>query len=207
MPRLPKAPFSLGKRMGPSLTRPDTSYGTCGHLVCLPKRFAVVLVTSLTLFAFPGSRPTAMGAGQADPVTAFPHRVGTMHVTLYWDCQRPEPGLLRLEGLAQNPYFSEVRSLELELVGVDATGRSVSHTKAAIPEIILRTRQYSAFRLDLRTVGKEVRFDLFYTYRSHENLRSSEGSASIPVVETATGRPLQLAQAPTQVMALDVCSE
>src|SRR5574341_2198544 len=43
MPRLPKAPFSLGKRMGPSLTRPDTSYGTCGHLVCLPKRFAVVL--------------------------------------------------------------------------------------------------------------------------------------------------------------------
>ena len=168
---------------------------------------ATFLVTSLTLFAFPGGSPTAMGAGQADPLTAFPHRVGTTHVTLYWDCQHPEPGLLRLEGVAQNPYFSEVRSLELELVGVDAMGRVVSHAKAAIPEIVLRTRQYSAFRLDLRTVGKEVRFDLYYSYRSHENLRSSEGNTSLPVVEAATGGPWLLAQAPTQVMALDVCSK
>jgi len=164
------------------------------------------LVTSLTLSVFLGNPPISMGRDQPDPLTGFPHRVGTTHVTLYWDCQRPEPGLLRLEGVAQNPYFSEVRFLELELVGVDAMGRVVSHVKAAIPEIILRTRQYSAFRLDLRTVGKEVRFDLFYTYRSHENLRSSEGNTSIPVVEAATGRPWLLAQAPTQVMALDVCS-
>jgi len=165
------------------------------------------LVTSFTLSVFLGYPLISLGRDLPEPLTGFPHRVGTTHVTLYWDCQRPEPGLLRLEGVVQNPYFSEVRFLELELVGVDDTGHVVSHTKAAIPEIILRTRQYSAFRLDLRTVGKEVRFDLFYTYRSHENLRSSEGSTSIPVVPAATGRPWQLAQAPTQFMALDVCSK
>ena len=36
-PLLPKDPFPLGKRMEPSLTRPDASYGTRGHLVCLLK--------------------------------------------------------------------------------------------------------------------------------------------------------------------------
>lgn len=141
------------------------------------------------------------------PLTVFPHRVGTTHVTLYWDCRRPEPGLLRLDGVAQNPYLSEVRFLELELVGVDAMGRVVSHTRAAIPEIILRTRQFSAFRLDLLTVGKEVRFDLFYSYRSHGSLRSSEGNTSIPVVKAATGGPWLLAQAPIRFMAMDVCSK
>jgi len=35
-PVLPNDAFPLGKRMGPSLTRPDASYGTCGHLACLP---------------------------------------------------------------------------------------------------------------------------------------------------------------------------
>ncbi len=166
-----------------------------------------LLVASLTLSAFLGSPPIAMGRDRADSLTGFPNRVGTMHVALYWDCQRPEPGLLRLDGVAHNPYFSELRFLELELVGVDDMGRVVSHAKATIPEIILRTMQFSPFRLDLRTLGREVRFDLFYSYRSQENLRSSEGNTSIPVVEAATGRPWLLAQARSQFMALDVCSK
>jgi hypothetical protein len=165
------------------------------------------LVTSLALVAFSGNPSPAMGRDRADPLTVFPHRVSTTHVTLYWDCQRPEPGLLRLDGVAQNPYFSDVRFLELELVGVDAMGRAVSHTKAAVSDLILRTRQFSPFRLDLRPVGREVRFDLFYNYRAQENLRSSEGHTSIPVVGAATGRPWLLAQSPHHFMAMDVCSK
>ncbi len=44
---LPKDAFPLGKWMGPALTRPDASYATCCHLVCLPKKYAVVLVEML----------------------------------------------------------------------------------------------------------------------------------------------------------------
>ncbi len=40
---LPKDAFPLGKRMAPSLTRPNASDVTCGHLVCLAKKYAVVL--------------------------------------------------------------------------------------------------------------------------------------------------------------------
>jgi len=104
------------------------------------------------------------------PPAVFTHRVGTSHVVLYWNCTRPEPGVLRAEGVAQQAGSSQaVRFLELELVGVDARERTVSEAAAALPDILLHTNQISPFRLDVRTVGSEVRFDLFYQYRFQEN--------------------------------------
>jgi len=38
-PVLPNATCALGTRIGPSLTRPDASYITCDHVVCLEEKF------------------------------------------------------------------------------------------------------------------------------------------------------------------------
>jgi hypothetical protein len=102
--------------------------------------------------------------------------------------------------VAQSPYFSGIRDLEFELVGADANERVVSQTRGVARDYVLRTNQFSPFQLDLRTTGSEVRFDLFYRYRSQQNLRSM--LAGPPV-----GGPQLFAQATTQFLVRDVCSE
>lgn len=134
------------------------------------------------------------------PPALFAHRVASSHVGLYWNCTRPEPGVVRVEGVAQNPWASqEVRFLELEVVGVDARERYVSQASTALPNFLLGTNQISPFHLDLRTVGSEVRFDLFYQYRFQDN--GGRFLAGSPV-----GVPRLLAQT-HRFMARDVCSD
>jgi hypothetical protein len=82
---------------------------------------------------------------------------------LYWNCTRPEPGILRVEGVAYNSWSAQaIRFLEFDLVGVDDRDREVSATSAALPAILLWTNEVSAFRLDLKTAETEIRFDLYY---------------------------------------------
>jgi hypothetical protein len=121
-------------------------------------------------------------------------------VVLYWNCLRPEPGVLRLDGAAHSPYFSAVRYLEFELVGLDANDRIVSEAKGAARDYVLRTNQVSPFQLDVRTVGSEMRFDLYYQYRSQQNLRSL-------LADPPVGGPQLIAQATNRFLARDVCSE
>ncbi len=118
---------------------------------------------------------------------AFTHRVGTSHVQLYWSCARPEPDLLRIDGLIQNAYAPEVRYPEVKLVASNSEGRVVSEAQAKTEANVLRTNQVSPFRVDLRTTEKGLRLDLFYGPGGG----SSRGIAS-------AGIPL---------MVRDVCSE
>jgi len=136
------------------------------------------------------------------PPDVYAHRVATSHVVLYWNCSRPATDLLRVDGVAQNPWSSqEVRFLELELVGVDGQDRIVSEAAAAVPDFLLGTNQISPFRLDLRTVGGEVRFDLYYHYRYDETDEVDILLAGPPM---AGPRPLASTQ---NSLARDVCSD
>lgn len=136
------------------------------------------------------------------PPDVFAHRVATSHVVLYWNCTRPEADLLRVDGVAQNPWSSqEVRFLELELVGVDREDRVVSETKGAVPNILLGTNQISPFRLDLRTVGGEARFDLYCRYQYDDTEEMDALLAGPPIVG-----PRLLASTQNS-LARDVCSE
>lgn len=121
------------------------------------------------------------------PPATFSHRIGTSHVLLYWNCVRPEPDLLRVDGVVQNAYATEIRYPEVKLVAWNAEGRVVSAAQATTDVFVLRTNQISPFRVNLRTTGKELRFDLFY---------GPEGGSSRGVAPA--GIPL---------MVRDVCSE
>ncbi|MBI4574250.1 MAG: hypothetical protein HY713_13325 [candidate division NC10 bacterium] len=136
------------------------------------------------------------------PPPGFVHRVASSHVDLYWNCARPAPDELRLEGLAFNPWASQrIRFLEFELVGVDARERTVSEAKGEAGDFLLGTNQSTPFQLNLRPTGSEVRFDLFYQYRFNE------GNDGRLFAGPPGGRPLLLAQAMKRFMARDVCSE
>lgn len=128
--------------------------------------------------------------------TVFSHRVSTTHVLLYWNCTRPEPGQVRLEGLVYSPYFSDVRGLQFELAGMARDERVVSETRAVLPDFGLGMNRTAPFQLTLRTTGTEVRYDLYYGYRAQGGLRSS-----------LAGPPVVLAQSQSWFMARDVCSD
>lgn len=146
--------------------------------------------------------PTAMkGEPAIYPPAQFSHRVATSHVVLHWNCTRPESGVLRLDGVAHNPWSpQEVRFMELEVVGIDAEGRYVSQAATALPNFMLGTNQISPFQLEVKTLGTETRFDLFYRYRFQDN-----GGRSIVSGHLVGGRRL-LAQV-FGSMARDVCPE
>ena len=154
-----------------------------------------VLVLALGACALPAARPSPY------PPDAYAHRVASSHVVLYWNCVRPEPGILRVQGVAQNPWSSqEVRFLEAELVGVDGRERTVSYAKGAAQDILIRTNQFSLFQVELRAAGSEVRFDLYYEYRFQDV--EMEARLAGPLA----GAPRLLAQI-QRFLARDVCSE
>jgi hypothetical protein len=141
----------------------------------------------------------ACGATAPPPAPApgvFDHRAATAHVELYWTCTTPEPGRLRLAGIAENRWHPQpVGFLELDLVGVDARNRTVAEATAALADMQLGTNQRSPFRLDLRTTGREVRYDLFCQYRFFENeLDAGRSPAGV-----------RLAQQNQRFMLRDVC--
>ncbi|HYL80389.1 MAG TPA: hypothetical protein VEU07_06220, partial [Candidatus Acidoferrum sp.] len=133
---------------------------------------------------------------------AFAHRAASNHVVLYWNCARPTPEVLRVEGIAQNPgEAQEVRSLQFELVGVDARERDVSEVEGEARDLGIKTNQISPFLLDLRTKGDETRFDLYYDYQF------SEGDLMGVLL---AGPPMVLSRHAPQgnrFLVRDVCSE
>lgn len=72
---------------------------------------------------------------------------------------------MELDGVVQNIGGRDVRFVELNLVGVDSRGYSVSQTTTSLSDIVLSINQTSPFHLRLRPAGSEVRFDLYYQYR------------------------------------------
>ncbi len=162
---------------------------------------AVTLPVSLAACTSLETLQQAGGQATPYPPDVFAHRIATSHVVLYWNCSRSEANMLRLDGVAQNPWSPQaVRFLELELVGVNGEDRVVSEAKGEVRDAMLRTNQISPFRLDLRTVGSETRFDLHYQYK-FQDVEDQALLAGPPV-----GRPL-LAAYTNRFMVRDACGE
>ena len=142
---------------------------------------------------------TGCAALQQPPTTpeVFEHGVSSGHVELAWTCTQAEPGRLEVRGVARNRgHAEEVRFLELELVGVSAQERTMSQAGTAVPAIVLRTNEASPFRLELRPVGTEVRYDLYYRYQANQGRHVS--------ARDLTGLPL-LAQQNHRFLARNAC--
>ena len=167
-------------------------------------RVVLAAASALSLFACASGGESTQFLSSAltvDPTAGFTNRVSSNQVVLYWNCTRPEPGILRVEGIAHNPWSPQaIRFLEFDLVGVVDWDRQVSATGAALPAILLWTNEVSAFRLDLKTAGTETRFDLYYQYRFNEgNGRIFAGPPG--------AAPQRLAQQLRRFLVRDVCSE
>jgi hypothetical protein len=156
---------------------------------------ALAACTSLQMGESPGARQPSY------PPDTFAHRVATSHLVLFWNCSRPETNLLRLDGVVHNPWSSQpVRFVEFELVGVNGEDRIVSETKGEVRDITISTNQISPFSLDLRTMGGEARFDLYYGYQYED----ADLDALLAGPPAAGSRLLAWTN---RFLARDVCSE
>ena len=162
---------------------------------------AAVFVVGMAGCASLQSPEMTGGQPPASP-DAFAHRAASSHVVLYWNCARPTPAVLRVDGIARNPGESQaVRSLQLELVGVDTRGRTVSEVQGEARDSAIRTNQTSPFLLNLRTKGDEVRFDLYYDYQFSEGDLMDAMLAGPPLV------PSRLLSQGNRMLVRDACSE
>lgn len=136
------------------------------------------------------------------PPTEYRHTVETTAIRQYWNCTRPESGVMRLEGLAANIWNAQpVKFLEWTLAGVDRDGRTVSSATVESRVIQLFTNQFTTFQIDVRTAGSEARFDLYYRYQFRDSGRDN-WEASLD-----WDGPVLLAQQNVRFYVLDACSE
>lgn len=143
-----------------------------------------------------GGQPTSY------PPNVFAHRVANSDLVLFWNCERPDPNVLRLDGVAQSPWHAQpIRSLEFEVVGVDSRERLLSQTRGAARDSAISTNQISPFVMDLRTTGGEVRFDLYYQYQFVEGDQMDARLSGPPVAG------LRLLAQSNRSLVRDVCSE
>lgn len=162
--------------------------------------FGILQVFALAGCATDGMPPSSMIGIEPYPPPGLPHRVASSHVELYWKCDRVEPNMMRLDGMARNPWSSqEVRFLEFDLVGVDQDGRKVSDVHATAPNYLLGTNQTTRFQLTLRRTGREARYDLHYQYLFQD----------FEIDARVAGPPMrpQVAQSAFLFMIRDACSD
>jgi hypothetical protein len=137
-----------------------------------------------------GSPPPSAARPALHPPSVFANRVRTADVSVFWNCTQPAPAVLQVDGVVQNIGGGTVRFARVEIVSVDARGRTIASVRADVQDQMLQTNQISPFQLSLRTVGAEARFDLFYEYRLRN--RSARGGFDV---------------SPERFRARDVCSE
>jgi hypothetical protein len=121
-------------------------------------RLAALIAVGLSACASPGTEPPPY------PPAAFEHRVSAADVSVFWNCTRPEPNVLQVDGVVQNISGRQVQFAEVQVVGVNAGDHAADSAKAAVRAISLQSNQRSPFLLQLRTLGDEVRFDMYYWY-------------------------------------------
>jgi hypothetical protein len=161
----------------------------------------MLLVSTLAGCAADGMRSSSMIGSEPYPPPGLSHRIASSHVELYWRCDRGESGVMRVEGTARNPWYSQdVRFLEFDLLGVDRDDRTVSSAHSAAANFMLGTNQITRFAVALRTTGRETRYDLLYRYLFNEMEEMSARLAGPSM------RP-RLAQSTVQFMVRDACSE
>ena len=160
----------------------------------------MVVALVMSLAGCVGMEAPGSGTMPGSSPETFAHRATTSDVVLLWNCLETEPGLLRVEGVAQSPWqMQPIRELEFDLVGVDAQDRTTAQTAGAARDFQIFTNQSTPFQLALEKAGTEVRFDLYYRYHFDEEWDNSAMVAGPP-----TAGPRLLAQT-RRFLVRDVC--
>jgi hypothetical protein len=124
----------------------------------------------LTLFGYGCAAP----AGQWETLpprreiyqpSVFAHRMVSQDVEMFWSCSRPQPSLIRVDGIAKNIGSGEVHLLGMELHDVDRLTERMLQSAEGVSDLILHPDLFSPFEMELQPASANGWVDLLYTYR------------------------------------------
>jgi hypothetical protein len=105
----------------------------------------------------------------AAPERAFSRRVTDGKAELQWDCSRTEAGEVRIEGVANNPFFSQpIKGFQVQVYGVASNGASVLRASASARDFLIQTNARSPFEITFRPAGTDAQYDFSYVYDIEE---------------------------------------
>ncbi len=84
---------------------------------------------------------------------------------MFWNCSRPQPSLIRVDGIAKNIGRGEVHLLGMELHDVDRLTERILHSAEGVSDLILHPDVFSRFQMELQPASANGRVELLYTYR------------------------------------------
>ncbi len=127
-------------------------------------------VAALVLIGWGCSAPsgvwqTVAPQQEAYRLSGFAHRMVSQDVEVYWNCSRPRPTLLRLDGISKNIGKGEVHLLGMELHDVDRQTSNVLQSGAAVSDVILYPDIFSPVQVEVQPATADGQIDLLYTYR------------------------------------------
>jgi hypothetical protein len=95
----------------------------------------------------------------------YAHQVTDGTVALYWNCTRPSPGIVRIEGVANNPWvMSPLQDLLLRFYGYSAQGATLVRASTMPKEYWIQPNAPSPFTVNLETKEAVAKVDLAYSY-------------------------------------------
>jgi hypothetical protein len=120
---------------------------------------------SLMLAIFASVLVACAAAKPLPSLDDYAHQLHDGTVVLFWNCSRPEPGLVQVAGWANNPFYPQpIKDLGFTLYGMNAQGIVVSTTQASAQALQIFTNDPVAFTINLQTTGAEAQYQLFYDY-------------------------------------------
>jgi len=110
------------------------------------------------------------------PGREFLHRVTDGTAELRWDCTRTEAGEVRIEGVANNPFFPQpIKDFQVQVFEVGANDVSVLRASASAHDVLIQTNSRSPFEVAFKPAGRAARYDFVYVYRIEESKHTARG--------------------------------
>ena len=110
------------------------------------------------------------------PGREFPYRVTDGMAELRWDCTRTETGEVRIEGVANNPFFPQpIKDLQVQVYEVGVNDVSVLRASANAREVLIQANSRSPFEVAFKPAGRAARYDFVYVYRIEESKHTARG--------------------------------
>jgi hypothetical protein len=114
--------------------------------------------------------PARMSTG---PERAFSYRVTDGTAELLWDCTRTAAGEVRIEGVANNPFFPQpIKDVQVQVYGVEANRASVLRASASVRDVLIQPNARSPFEVTFQPAGSEARYDFAYAYKIERSKNS-----------------------------------
>ena len=110
------------------------------------------------------------------PGREFPYRVTDGTAELRWDCTRTEAGEVRIEGVANNPFFPQpIKDFQVQVYEVGANDVSVLRASANAREVLIQANSRSPFEVAFKPAGRATRYDFVYVYQIEESKHTARG--------------------------------